>query len=313
MKASVGLAITLALTAVILFDVMGLIIKHLSLRYGAAELSAYRNFFGIFPSVLALWSSRQWHASGCPLRLRQWKLGLMRGLYVTVAQFLFYYSLGVLPFATASTITYANAIFVTALAVPLLSERVGWIRWAAVLMGFGGVIMVMQPGSDSFTYVAVAPLGAAFLYALAGVTARLMDTDVPSPLINLYSTIAALIGSLCLALAIGNFTPIASLSDLFWIFAMGAVGGTAVLCMVVSYRMTEQSNLAPFSYFGIPIAFVLGWIFFDETPYNALFPGVFLIIGGGLLVIWRERRLRAASAPAQLGDKSQTSAKLGDV
>ncbi|TLP69401.1 DMT family transporter [Parasedimentitalea maritima] len=277
---------------------MGLIIKHLSPRYGAAELSAYRNFFGIFPSVLALWSSRQWHASGRPLRLRQWKLGLMRGLYVTVAQFLFYYSLGVLPFATASTITYANAIFVTALAVPLLSERVGWIRWAAVLMGFGGVIMVMQPGSDSFTYVAIAPLGAAFLYALAGVTARLMDTDVPSPLINLYSTIAALIGSLCLALAIGNFPPIASLSDLFWIFAMGAVGGTAVLCMVVSYRMTEQSNLAPFSYFGIPIAFVLGWIFFDETPYNALFPGVFLIIGGGLLVIWRERRLRAASALA---------------
>ncbi|WP_245226961.1 DMT family transporter [Parasedimentitalea maritima] len=304
MKASVGLAITLALTAVILFDVMGLIIKHLSPRYGAAELSAYRNFFGIFPSVLALWSSRQWHASGRPLRLRQWKLGLMRGLYVTVAQFLFYYSLGVLPFATASTITYANAIFVTALAVPLLSERVGWIRWAAVLMGFGGVIMVMQPGSDSFTYVAVAPLGAAFLYALAGVTARLMDTDVPSPLINLHSTIAALIGSLCLALAIGNFTPIASLSDLFWIFAMGAVGGTAVLCMVVSYRMTEQSNLAPFSYFGIPIAFVLGWIFFDETPYNALFPGVFLIIGGGLLVIWRERRLRAASALAQLRDNS---------
>lgn len=304
MKASVGLAITLALTAVILFDVMGLIIKHLSPRYGAAELSAYRNFFGIFPSVLALWSSRQWHASGRPLRLRQWKLGLMRGLYVTVAQFLFYYSLGVLPFATASTITYANAIFVTALAVPLLSERVGWIRWAAVLMGFGGVIMVMQPGSDSFTYVAIAPLGAAFLYALAGVTTRLMDTDVPSPLINLYSTIAALIGSLCLALAIGNFTPIASLSDLFWIFAMGAVGGTAVLCMVVSYRMTEQSNLAPFSYFGIPIAFVLGWIFFDETPYNALFPGVFLIIGGGLLVIWRERRLRAASALAQLRDNS---------
>lgn len=304
MKASVGLAITLALTAVILFDVMGLIIKHLSPRYGAAELSAYRNFFGIFPSVLALWSSRQWHASGRPLRLRQWKLGLIRGLYVTVAQFLFYYSLGVLPFATASTITYANAIFVTALAVPLLSERVGWIRWAAVLMGFGGVIMVMQPGSDSFTYVAVAPLGAAFLYALAGVTARLMDTDVPSPLINLYSTIAALIGSLCLALVIGNFTPIASLSDLFWIFAMGAVGGTAVLCMVVSYRMTEQSNLAPFSYFGIPIAFVLGWIFFDETPYNALFPGVFLIIGGGLLVIWRERRLRAASALAQLRDNS---------
>ena len=73
---------------------------------------------------------------------------------------------------------------------------------------------------------------------------------------------------------------------------MGGFGGSAVLCLVISYRMTEQSNLAPFSYFGIPMAFVLGWLFFGEAPFGDLFPGVLLIVAGGLLVIWRERRMK---------------------
>jgi drug/metabolite transporter (DMT)-like permease len=59
--------------------------------------------------------------------------------------------------------------------------------------------------------------------------------------------------------------------------------------------MTEQSNLAPFSYFGIPLAFVLGWLFFDEMPWDDLFPGALLIAAGGLLIVWRERRLRKAA------------------
>ncbi|WP_234220751.1 DMT family transporter [Ruegeria pomeroyi] len=283
------LAILLSLLALVLFDMMGLIIKYLSPRYGAAELSAYRNFFGVFPSVIALWSSRAWHSSGRPLRIRQWRLGLMRGVYVTFAQFLFYYSLGKLAFATASTITYANAVFMTALAVPLLGERVGLMRWAAVLLGFAGVLMVMKPGSDSFSPDALAPLGAAFLYALTGVSARQMDSAVPSALINLYSVVAALFGALAMALLTGGFSPMDQWSDLGWIAAMGGFGGSAVLCLVASYRMTEQSNLAPFSYFGIPIAFVAGWLVFDEAPWADLFPGALFIAGGGLMIVWRER------------------------
>lgn len=287
----VWLAIALSLVALVLFDLMGLIIKRLSLDYGAAELSAYRNLFGILPSVIALLSARGWHEGGRKLGFRQWPLAVARGIFVTFAQLLFYYSLAHMAFATATTLTYSNAIFMTALAIPILGERVGAIRWVAVLLGFVGVLMVMGLGRESFSMVALAPLGAAFLYALAGVTARLIDDDVPSPLINLYSSFAALLGSFALAVWTGGFSQIGSASDLFWIAAMGGLGGTAVLFLVVSYRMTEQSNLAPFSYFGIPVAFVLGWFFFGEAPISDLFPGAVLIVCGGLLVLWRERRL----------------------
>lgn len=288
------MAIALSLLALLLFDFMGLIIKHLSVSYGPAELSAYRNLFGIVPAVIALWSSRGWHQRGRRVIIRQWPLAMTRGLLVTVAQFLFFFSLGWLPFATVATISYSNAFFITALAIPILGERVGAIRWAAVLLGLAGVVIIMAPGRETFTLAAAAPMGAAFLYALVSVTARRMDDDVPSPLINLYSVIAALVGAFGLTLWTGGFSPISSGMDLIWIVAMGGFGGTAVLCLVVSYRMTEQSNLAPFSYFGIPMAFGLGWLFFDEAPWSDLFPGVLLILVGGAMVIWRERRIKAA-------------------
>ena len=198
-------------------------------------------------------------------------------------------SLGLMAFATASTITYASALFTTALAIPILGERVGWVRWSAVLVGFVGVIMVVQPSSEGFTVYALLPLSAAAFYALVGVTARLFDDDASSPLVNLYSTITATIGAALIACFWGGFRPIANLSDMAWIFLMGGFGGAAVLFLTVSYRMTEQSNLAPFSYFGIPLAFIMGWLFFDETPWSTLFPGAILIAAGGLLIVWRER------------------------
>lgn len=282
----------MSLVAIVLFDAMGMIIKHLSANYGAAELSAYRNLFGLIPAGIALWWSADWHRAGRRVKVRQWKLAMLRGFVLTFAQFFYYLSLGILPFATASTITYSNALFMVALAVPLLGEKVGAARWTAVLIGFAGVILVVGPGRETFSMAALLPLAAACCYALTGVTARLIDSDVSSALINLYSSGVAAIGALILASTTTGFSLLAHTTDLWWIFAMGGFGGCAVLVMITCFRMTEQSNLAPFSYFGIPIAFVFGWIFFGEAPWSDLFPGALFIVAGGLLVIWRERRLR---------------------
>lgn len=286
------LAILISVAALVLFDLMGLIIKHLSQRYSAAELSAYRNLFGLVPSVIALWMTTGWRQGGRSLRIRQWKLAALRGLSVTFAQLMFYLSLGIMAFATATTISYTTALFTTALAVPILRETVGWVRWLAVAVGFVGVMMILQPGTDAFTWSLLLPVGASFLYAFSGVTARLIDPDVPTPLFNLHSSAFAAVGSFTLAMAVGGFSPLASLEDLGFIILMGMFGGSAVLCLVVAYRMTEPSNLAPFSYFGIPIAFALGWLFFDEAPVDDLWPGAVLIVIGGLMIVYRERRLR---------------------
>lgn len=287
----VATAILVSLAGVFLLDVMGLIIKHLSPRYGAAELAVYRNIFGMIPSLTVLWLSAAWQAQGRPARIRQWPLAFLRGGFITAAQFMFYLSLGRLEFATATTIAFSMSLFMTAFSVPILGDRVGMMRWLAVGVGFAGVVMVVGPGSDAFTLDALLPLGAAAFYALTGVTSRLFDAEVPTPLMNLYTNIAALAGALILTLATGGFSAIASGADLGWICAMGMVGGSGVLCLIASFRMTEPANLAPFQYFGIPSAFALGWLLFGEAPFDRLMPGALFIVAGGMIIVWRERRL----------------------
>lgn len=296
-----GIAILVNVAGVLLLASMGAVIKYLSAGpggYGAAELAAWRNFFALAPALIVLWLSADWHARGRRLLIRQWPLGWLRGGFVAAAQVLFYLSLARLEFATASTLIFSQSLWLTAFAMPLLGERVGGMRWLAVAIGFAGVIWVMQPGSDVFSLSALLPLGAAVGYALTSVTARMIDREVPTALLNLYSSTAALAGTVILTLATGGFSPLASAGDLGWIVAMGSFGGCGVLCLIISFRMTEPSNLAPFNYFGIPFAFALGWLVFDEAPFERLFPGALLIVGGGLMIVWRERRLRRRAAGA---------------
>lgn len=287
-----GLAIILSLMALVLFDAMGLIIKLLSTKFSAAELSTWRNLFGILPAFLVLYASKTWRENGKKIIIKQWKLALLRGVIASLAQLCFYWSLGLMAFATASTITYSGALFATAFAIPILGERVGIVRWLAVIIGFIGVVFILQPGSDAFTHYSILPLAAAAFYALLTITAKLFDSQVSSALVNVYASLSSTVCAAILTLFLGGFSPISSLDEIFWIIMMGAFGGSAVLLYVVSYRMTEQSNLAPFSYFGIPIAFFFGWAFFDETPWDAIFPGGILIICGGLLIFWRERSFK---------------------
>lgn len=291
-------AVAISILSLFLFDFMGLLIKHLSETYTAAELSAYRNVFGLAPALIALWTNAAWRRGGRPLRIRQWRLALARGLAVATAQLMFYLALGAMAFATATTISYTTALFTTALAIPILGERVGAIRWTAVVVGFVGVALIMRPDSADFSWTLLLPLGAALGYAYASVTARMIDREVPTPLFNLYTSAAAIVGSIALAASVSGFSPIQSVGDLLLIALMGFFGGSAVLCLVIAFRMTEPSNLAPFNYLGIPIAFAAGWIVFDEAPVDDLFPGALLIVAAGLIIVYRERRLRRRSRSA---------------
>ncbi|MEC7790131.1 MAG: DMT family transporter, partial [Pseudomonadota bacterium] len=235
-------AIAIILLAIFLFDVMGAIIKHLGTRYPAQQLSMLRNVFGLIPSVLVLFYSSGWHEAGRPVRLAQWKLAIARGGFVAIAQFCFYLSLIHMEFATASTIAFSGALFVTLLSIPVLGHRVGIWRWLAVGTGFVGIVLVMRPDTDSFNAYALLPACAALGYAASSVTAQLFDKSVPTALINLYALAGALTGAVLLVVFTGGYVEVATYQDWLWLLAMGVAGGSAVFCLVTAYRLTAPSN-----------------------------------------------------------------------
>ncbi|MFT5503253.1 MAG: drug/metabolite transporter (DMT)-like permease [Gammaproteobacteria bacterium] len=294
------LAVGYILVAILLFDIQGAIIKHLGDRYPVQQLATFRNLFGLIPSLLVLYLSSEWHRKGRIFRINRWRLALSRGFFITGAQYCFYLSITKMELATASTLTYISPVIITLLSIPILGHKVGGWRWVAVATGFIGVVMIMAPGSELFSKYSLLPVGAALGYSLSTVVVRLFDDDIPTALLNLYASLGSLVGALLLVLFTGAFIPVASAYDWGWLIAMGLVGGCAVLALISAYRLAQPSSLSPFEYFGIPFAFIIGWVFFNEAPFDKLIPGVFLIVGGGLIIVWRERYHQQINEEAEL-------------
>ena len=289
-------AIFYVLLAILLFDLQGVIIKFLGDRYPVQQLAGFRNVFGLIPSIIVLLLSREWHSRGRLLKIRQWRLGLLRGLFIAMAQYCFYLSITKMELATASTLTYISPVLITLLSIPILKHQVGLWRWIAVIVGFIGVVMIMGPGTEIFTPYSLLPIGAAFGYSLSTVCVRLFDEHNPTALINMYASAGALLGALVIVFATSGYHEVESTEDWALLVCMGLVGGFAVLALINAYRLARPSSLSPYEYFGIPFAFVLGWIFFDEAPFEKLMPGVFLIVAGGMLIAWREHHIRRRSS-----------------
>ena len=104
-----------------------------------------------------------------------------------------------------------------------------------------------------------------------------------------YTQLSATLITLAILFVSSKFVIITKYSDFYLIFLMSIFGVVGVYLINISYRMTNHINLGPFQYFGIIFSFVLGWLFFNEAPFNELFPGFLLIILAGLVIFWRQR------------------------
>jgi drug/metabolite transporter (DMT)-like permease len=282
-------AILICLCAYFCFDLMAVHVRFLSSRYNPQELSLYRNVLGVIPAILYLAYERQLTFRWADYRLKKWRLAVGRGLLIAIAQLMLYSSLMRLELATVSALGQTIAIFVVLLAIVIYAERIGLWRWGAVVTGLLGALMIVRPGSDVFTWYALFPIGAAFCYAASTVTLRSFEKGVSSAILFLYSSVASAFGALILAIGTTSFSPIYYFTDALIIISMSFFGGFGVVFLMYAFRNAPSSALAPFSYFSLINAFLLGWIFFGEFPINKLFPGIIFIVASGLVIIWRER------------------------
>jgi len=294
-------SVAFLLAGIVLLDFMGAVAKHLVERYPAQQISVARNLFGLLPTfAILLWEGRG-RIGLHSIRLRQWRLGLARGLMVAVAQLALYGAYRHLELATVAVIAYSGPLFITMLAIPWLGERVGVWRWSAVLGGFAGVVLVIGPGTEVFTWFSILPAVAAFFYSNAMVLIRKFDASASHAAINLYSQMGALAGSSILLLTTAEIVlpggaAAEVFADLGFALLLGGFGGFGVYLLTLAFRRTPVSLLAPFEYFGVLSALAIGWIVFGEWPVQRIFPGVVFIVGAGLVIILRERRVSRRAA-----------------
>ncbi len=267
---------------------MGIAIKYLRNDYPAAQLSVFRNLFGMIPCFIALYFSQDWHDNGKKVIIKQWRLGLFRGVFVSVAQLCLYTSYLYIPFALVATMEYTGPMMVTLLAIPLLGEKFGLYKSLAVLSGFVGILFIMEPWSEDFNIIILLPILAALGYSLARVTALNFTIDTPTPLINLYGQVGTMVCSLLLVIIFSMWENFRSFYDIFILLIMGLAGGTGTLLLIYGSRRAELSKIMPFDYIEIFFALILGWIFFKEWPVDQLFPGAFFIIIGGIIIYLRQ-------------------------
>ena len=285
-------AIAIILLGITAFDFMGVAVRTLGTNYPILQISVLRNLFGIIPALILLSLGPGISALKQLKTFAYWKITVFRGAVVLLAQFCFYTSLTKIEFATASALGFTSPLFITMLSIPILGHKVGFFRIFAVCFGFLGVLAIFQPFDESFSYWLFLPVVAGFCYALSSILVRMFSDEFHSGSIQIgQQLVTCSIGAVILIFT-GQFTQIDKSFDILVFILMGLCGGIGVLSLVISYRLVAPSILAPFEYFGIPISFILGWLFFSEAPFDILFPGVLFIIFAGLLIIYRESTLK---------------------
>ncbi len=223
-------------------------------------------------------------------------LQIARALTILGSLSFIFASLQFLPLAEATVINFTGPLFMVALAGPMLGEKVGWRRWAAVLVGLAGAMIVVRPGSAVFQWAALLPIGSALFFALFQLITRKLAGQDSALTTLLYTQVLAALGA---SVAVPFFwTPVA-MPELVLAFAAGCVGLAAHLCMFNAFRRADASLLAPINYTRMVASVVLGYLMFGDLPDLYTIAGGAVIIGSGLFVIWRESQLRARARPAR--------------
>ena len=269
---------------------MGIVIKFIGSSYPSIQLSLYRNFFGLIPILLFFYFSKNTNINDLIKRIPKLWVAILRGFFMAFAQFCFFTSLIFLKFATATSLTLLTPFIVAVFSIPILGTKVDFWKWVAITIGFTGALAIINPSNEIFSTYALLPLGASFGYGMNLVLVRLFPKDIPTIIIQWHSQISSIFFSLLFLLLTFQYVEILNIQDLILIFSMGFLGGTGVYLMMVSYRMTNHINLGPFHYFSIIFSFALGWLFFQEAPFDELLPGIFFIVFAGMIIYWRENK-----------------------
>ncbi|WP_411833698.1 DMT family transporter [Pseudoxanthomonas mexicana] len=276
-------ALVLMLIAVALFALMDAGLKLLAPHYPPLQVAALRGLAAL-PIVLV------WALATVPARslLRvHWPLHLLRGALGVAMMAGFVYGLRTLPLSTAYAITFVAPLVVTALAGPLLHERIGPQRWWAIGIGLAGVLVILRPtGEGMMTLAGLAILVAALCYALGAITVRMLaQRDSVQAMVVWFLLLLSIAAG---ALALPGWVPL-RLADGGVIAGVGVAGALAQMALTEAFRRGEASQIAPLEYTALVWGVMLDVALWGVLPDRVTWLGAGIIVVSGLYLLRRER------------------------
>jgi drug/metabolite transporter (DMT)-like permease len=297
-----GLLVLLAGTALI--AVMDAIVKVLSQSgFGTLQIAWGR----YVTQALLLFVVLEPRRSLTRLRTRRLPLQLMRTAVLIAANVVFFAALRTLSLADANAIFFSSPLLITVFAGWILGEKIGARRWAAVIAGFAGVLLVMRPGSGALGWASALPLIAAVCSALYHVTTPLLArTEDPANTLHF----VALFASIGLVPFVSFFWTPPDAMAIAGIVAVGVLGTAGHFLLIRAFQAVPASRLSPFLYIYLVWATILGWLIFSELPSASTIAGALVIIATGLYVY---RQPPPAAAEIEPPATAAPLAEAGDL
>lgn len=281
-------AASLMLGSTLLFALMAVAIRLASETLHTFEIAFFRNFFGLIAALPLLLR----HGPGL-LRTTQLPRYVFRCVVGVVSMFCGFWAIGHLPLAQAVSLSYSTPIFVTIAAVLLLHEQVRARRWAAVAIGFLGVMVIVRPFSGEFSAGTLVAIAAAVLSGIVSIQIKQLSATEPADRIVFYTTLLWVPMSLLPALAVWEWPRgIAWV----WVVAAGFLGTGGHMLWTRALKLGDVSALTPISFMQLPVVAVAGYLLFGEAVDRWTAIGAGIIFAANAYIAHREAQLARRDA-----------------
>lgn len=273
--------------AMFMFTVMNALGKHLSDTHSVIEIGFYRNLIGslLFLAIAMTFGQREIFV----VRSKPFVL-VTRSIFGAVSLVATFAAFSLMPMAETAVLLFTASLFVPVLGVVFLNEHVGPWRWSAVVVGFLGVAIMVDPGGNMTTLGVTLALGAALLQAGMAVMLRHLGGYERPETISLYFF---LIGLAVTALGMPFVAVPLVLSDLPLLLGLGFSGALAQWLLSIAFRHAAAAIVAVFNYTTLVWAALFGWLIWNDWPAPVVYVGATIVVAANVLIIWRESRLES--------------------
>jgi drug/metabolite transporter (DMT)-like permease len=281
-------AALLMLGSTLLFGLMTIAIRLASATLHTFEIAFFRNFFGLVAALPLVVR----HGPDL-LRTTQLPRYLFRCVIGVVSMMAGFWAIGHLPLAQAVALSYSTPIFVTIAAVVFLHEQVRARRWAAVALGFVGVLVIVRPGSADFSAGTLVALVAAVLSGVVSIQIKQLSKVDPADRIVVFTTSLWVPMSLLPALTVWRWPEGVAW---VWVVAAGFLGTGGHMLWTRALKLGDVSALTPISFMQLPLVAAAGWLLFQEPVDRWTATGATIIFVANAYIAHREARLARTSA-----------------